>query len=134
MHSRTPTPPSHKGGKSEGPSSGELIRQEEKSYEQAREEDGRAGRATATRSGIPAEAGWPAGPAVAEAGRSARAQADHVADAARTGPLKLRPSTRAAPHRDGGALFFICGTPRAASLHRRRLGGRLVGGALKTVG
>src|SRR6202165_1407461 len=89
------------------PSRDELIRQEEKSYEQAREEDGRAGRATATRSGIPAEAGWPAWPALAEAGRSARAQADHVADAARTGPLKLRPSMRTAPHRDGGALFYF---------------------------
>src|SRR6202165_4604994 len=85
------------------PSSANSFGRRNKSYEQAREEDGRAGRATATRSGIPAEAGWPAGPAVAEAGRSARAQADHVADAGRTGPLKLRPSTRTAPHRDGGA-------------------------------
>src|ERR1700694_60324 len=110
------------------PSRDELIRQEEKSYEQAREEDGRAGRATATRSGIPAEAGWPAWPAVAcQAGVSARAQADHVADAARTGPLKLRPSTRTAAHL--GAFFSIGGGPPAASPHRRPRGGRLSGEA-----
>src|ERR1700686_4344115 len=56
--------------------------------EQAREEARRSGRATAT-SAVAEQAGWrPAWPAVAEqAGQSARAQADHLADAARTGPL-----------------------------------------------
>ncbi len=70
------------------PRGAEFIWQEESS-EQAREEARRAGRATATRSAMAAEAGWwPAWPAVAcQAGRSARAQADHVADAARTEPL-----------------------------------------------
>src|SRR3981081_3825764 len=80
------------------------------SYEQAREEAGRPGRATATRPAVAAEAGWqPAGPELAfEPGRSARAQDDHVADPARTGPLTLRPSKRnGAPSRWWGAVLFM---------------------------
>src|SRR6266851_8089304 len=56
--------------------------------EQAREEERRTGRATAN-AAVAEQAGRrPAWPAVAEqAGQPARAQADHLADAARTEPL-----------------------------------------------
>src|SRR5207302_8765273 len=84
--------------------------------EQAREEAGRAGRATATAAMAP-EAGWPARPAVArQAGQSARAQADHVADAARTGPLGSDSSTtNGAPSRWWGAVAFPGSQPMIGS-------------------
>src|SRR2546429_5387807 len=107
MHSATPALPSPEGeGKSEGPrvlkSSGRR-----KIDEQAREEARRAGRATATAT-VAAEAGWPAWHAVAgQARQSARAEADDLADAARTGPLGSDIDKKTAPHRLDGAPTYL---------------------------
>src|SRR5438067_3022284 len=73
--------------------------------EQAREAARRAGRATATPA-VAWEAGWPARSAVArQAGQSARAQAEHLADAARTEPLRL--STLGSRRPPVGRRFFL---------------------------
>src|SRR5256885_14274536 len=82
-----------------------------KNDEQARKEAGRAGRATATAAMAP-EAGWPAWhPVARQAGQSARAQADHLADAARTGPLGSDSSTGTAPHPVMGRRFLLVDLP-----------------------
>ncbi len=96
-----------------GPANRTYIRQEAID-EQAREASRRAGRATATPA-VAWEAGWPAWPAVArQAGRTAPAEADHVADAARTGPLGST-SNKSALHQTMGRRFrFLVDAPAAA--------------------
>src|SRR3984893_18469136 len=108
MHSRPPPyPPPEGEGNREGIRG--LNSFGRRNDEQAREEARRAGRATANATVAP-EAGRPAWPAVArQAGQSARAQADHLADAART----ERPLTANVRQKDGapsdcwGAVLFL---------------------------
>src|SRR5258708_2631014 len=74
--------------------------------EQAREETRRTGRATANPAVAEQAGRRPAWPAVAEqAGQPARAQADHLADAARPKPLDPTSISGAPPTRWGVAAF-----------------------------